>query len=135
MPILRGKLTHDRASEINKSVVYKFLSHHYILKRSIVFIVDTDYSSDTYKQIAGRYVMSFFGSMQPTDCFGYIRLGYKSDDDEILLEPKMRNTKVKTLFLKSMKDKESEIRFGNQNIKRKYMLQEALKKALDWQMT
>ena len=86
-----------------KSDVYKCLSHHYVLKRSIVFIVDTDFSNDIYKQMAANHVCTFFNSMSPTDCFGYISLGKESAGNEILLEPKQRNTYIKNLFLKSMK--------------------------------
>lgn len=116
--------------------VYKYLSHHYVLKRSIVFIVDTDFSSVVYKKKVAQYVKDFFNEMSPTDCFGYISLGKSSNNDEILLEPKERNTHIKTLFLKSMKHKESELLFlGDRAMQtRKDRFEKALQKALDWQV-
>ena len=36
--------------------LYQYLSHHYVQKRSIVIIVDTDYESSAYKDKAFRYV-------------------------------------------------------------------------------
>ena len=117
--------------------VYKYLSHHYILKRSIVFIFDTDYSSDSYKQMAAEYMNFFFNSMQPTDCFGLISLGKAANKDDIVLEPKGRNTYVKELILNSKIDQESEVYFKGERARfnRRGRLEKALTKALDWQMT
>ena len=40
--------------------IYKFLSHHYILRRSVVFIVDTEYDSVVYRDKAMKNVRNFF---------------------------------------------------------------------------
>lgn len=40
----------------NKHMIYDMLSHHYILRKSIVFIVDTEYSSVIYQDMANKYV-------------------------------------------------------------------------------
>ena len=117
--------------------VYKYLSHHYCLKRSVVFIVDTDYSSQNYKWMANNYVKTFFKNMLPTDCFGYIHLGKSSENQEVMLEPKSKNTYIKKLFLKSMADIESDLFFlgDRARLTRQDRLEKALEKALDWQMT
>ena len=40
--------------------IYKFLSHHYIIRRSVVFIVDTEYDSVVYRDKAMKNVLDFF---------------------------------------------------------------------------
>ena len=55
--------------------IYKFLSHHYILRRSVVFIVDTEYDSVVYRDKAMKNVLKFFkDNMNQDDYFGYISL-------------------------------------------------------------
>ena len=117
--------------------IYKYLSHHYVLKRSIVFIVDTDYSSSKYKEMTTSYVNAFFDKMLPTDFFGYISLGRTSNDDDMSLELKGKNTYIKKLILQSKTNQESEIYFkgDRSRLNRKGRLEKALTKALDWQMT
>ena len=107
------------------------------MKRSIVFIVDTDYSSNSYKQMAANYVKFFFKSMQPTDCFGLISLAKTSNKDDIVLEPKEKNIYIKKLILQSKIDQESEVYFKGDRarLNRRGRLEKALTKALDWQMT
>ena len=51
------------------------LSHHYILRKSVVFIVDTEYSSVIYQDMANRYAKKFFKELDGQDYFGYISLG------------------------------------------------------------
>lgn len=34
------------------TAIYKFLSHHYIMRRSVVFIVDSEFDSGVCKDIA-----------------------------------------------------------------------------------
>merc|ERR1712151_394467 len=81
-------------------VIYKYLSHHYVLKRSVVFIVGQDFDSVFYKEKAHQYVKEFFESMRPSDNFGYLSLG--SINNEIMLEPISRNTKTKQSFLEDL---------------------------------
>ena len=87
--------------------------------------------------MATNYVNTFFDSMLPTDCFGYISLGKTSNKDDVELEPKERNTYIKKLILKSKFDKESEVYFeaDRTRFNRIYRLEKALTKALNWQMT
>lgn len=51
------------------------LSHHYILRKSVVFIVDTEYSSVIYQDLANKYVKNFFRELDGQDSFGFISLG------------------------------------------------------------
>ena len=39
-----------------KTKIYDMLSHHYILRKSIVFIVDTEYSSVIYQDLANKFI-------------------------------------------------------------------------------
>ena len=56
----RARQATARAKEREKSMVYKYLSHHYVLRRSVVFIVDTEFSSVIYHDKANKYVSKFF---------------------------------------------------------------------------
>ena len=51
------------------------LSHHYIMRKSIVFIVDTEYNSVIYQDMANKYVREQFKDLDNQDYFGYISLG------------------------------------------------------------
>ena len=55
-------------------MIYRYLNHHYILERSIVFIVDQDFDTEIEKKRASNYLIQFFDSLQPTDKFGFISL-------------------------------------------------------------
>ena len=88
--------------------IYKYLSHHYILKRSVVFIVDAQFDSIAYAAKAANLTSTFFESMSPTDHFGYISLG-RNQNNNIPLEAKEKNTYTKKVFLKEMADVESRI--------------------------
>lgn len=65
------------------NVIYKHLSHHYVLKRSIVFIVDTHFDQIMFEAKANELTTTFFESMQPSDYFGYISLGNHPTNEEI----------------------------------------------------
>ena len=88
----------------SKNAVYKYLSHHYVLKRSVVFIVDSDFSSEVHKEKAHHYLNNFFEKMELSDYFGFIGLSKSSNNDEIVLEEKGRNPYIKQIFLNAMKD-------------------------------
>ena len=69
-----------------KKMVYDMLSHHYILRKSVVFIVDTEYSSIRFQQKANKYVMDYFKKLDSKDYFGYISLGKNSCSRKFVLE-------------------------------------------------
>ena len=46
-----------------KNAVQKYLSHHYILDRSIVFIVDNDFDDSIAYDRAYKYLIDFFDEM------------------------------------------------------------------------
>jgi len=102
----------DRTTMQEKQAVYKYLSYHYVLKRSFVFIVDDDYDSVFYKQKSSEYVNKFFADMPDTDYFGYISLAKHSTNNEVQLELKGRNTKTKTQFLDAIAEAEFELDIG-----------------------
>ena len=39
------------------------LSHHYVLRKSIVFIVDTAFSNVIYQEKANKYAQKFFSKL------------------------------------------------------------------------
>ena len=108
-------------------VIYKYLSHHYVLKRSVVFIVGEDFDSVFYKEKAHEYVKEFFKTMKPTDHFGYLSLGKNSNNNEIMLEPISRNTMTKQYFLEDLFENASESHlFSSNNYKSRSKLVDAL---------
>ena len=55
--------------------IYKWLSHHYIRRRSVVFIVDSQFDSVFYRDRVMKYVKGTFSkSLSDKDYFGYISL-------------------------------------------------------------
>ena len=83
-------------------MIYKYLSHHYVLRRSVVFIVDTEYTSVIYHDKANKYVKKFFKQLDPEDYFGYISLGKKGISDQSVLQKKEDNTELQYKFLQMM---------------------------------
>ena len=53
----------------------------------------------------------FFDQMEQTDFFGFLSIGEGASGDEIILEEKERNPKIKKLFLKSLMDEEPFLKF------------------------
>ena len=84
--------------------MHKYLSHHYILKRSFVFIVDPYFRSSAKMEQASKYINKFFNSLPKTDNFGLISLQLSSRANELILEEKGKNPHLKELFLRSMFD-------------------------------
>ena len=58
-------------------VIYAMLSHHYVQRKSVVFIVDTAFSNVVYQEKANKYAQEFFNKLDNQDYFGYISLGNK----------------------------------------------------------
>ena len=58
-------------------VIYAMLSHHYVQRKSVVFIVDTAFSNVVYQEKANKYAQEFFSKLDNQDYFGYISLGNK----------------------------------------------------------
>lgn len=118
-----------------KSMIYKLLRHHYILRKSVVVIEDQKFSNVFYYKLAQQVVRNIMNSLEPEDSFGYIRLT-SSMTDNIPLEPKSRNQTVKETFL----NQQRKPRFLGSMKKRKVIgevkskrLETALYMALDWQ--
>ena len=90
----------------DKNAIYDMLSHHYVLRKSVVFIVDTEYSSVIYQDLASKYVQSIFKGLDGQDYFGYISIGKNSGLDLCHLEKKEKNTHLKERFISTMSKKE-----------------------------
>ena len=58
--LTRTRQATARGKGREKTMIYKYLSHHYVLRRSVVFIVDTEFSSVIYHDKANKYVWKFF---------------------------------------------------------------------------
>ena len=69
-----------------RNMIYKFLSHHYILRKSVIFIVDTKFSSQNYLDYANEFVRKQFGQLEANDYFGFISLEEGSEFQEMMLE-------------------------------------------------
>lgn len=116
--------------------IYKYLSHHYILKRSVVFIVDSQFDSVLYRDKAMKYVSQFYGQLTDEDYFGYISLDSSNYRDEIILESTGMNRPLKKKLLKEFQKRAIDYVFnrGGQNESSKTLrLERALTQAYEWQ--
>lgn len=57
--------------------INKYLAHHYIERRSIVFIVDSTFASYAMLSSALAFVKETFNTINDTDSFGYILMDHK----------------------------------------------------------
>jgi len=74
-----------------RNMVYKHLSHHYIMQKSVIFIVDTFFTSQNYTDLANKFVLNEFMKLDKEDYFGYISLEENSELQEMILEKKYKN--------------------------------------------
>ena len=118
--------------------IYKWLSHYYILRKSIVLIVDTSYDSVVYRDKAMKYVKKLFeDKLDFEDYFGYISLddSHQAGKDEIILDKKGKNTSLKKKLLKDIRKREIEYVFSSENkgdSNKVIRLERALEKAYEW---
>ena len=80
-------------------MIYKHLNHHYIMQKSVIFIVDTYFSSQIYTDLATHFVQNQFKKLDKDDYFGFISLEEGSEMNEIILEKKGSNMHIKEAFL------------------------------------
>ena len=109
------------------------LSHHYVQRRSIIFIVDNDFNSVFYQDIAMKQVLSTFNKLDEQDYFGYISLGKNMELDSFVLEKKQRNTQLKTRLL-NIFSKNYNYSYEKSATAKHSRLEIALEKALEWQV-
>ena len=79
--LLARRTTKKTKKKTKNKMIYKYLSHHYVLRRSVVFIVDTEFTGVFYHDKANKYVRRVFDKLDPEDYFGYISLGKKRFED------------------------------------------------------
>jgi hypothetical protein len=72
-------------------MIYRYLKHHYILRRSIVVISDQKFSSFFFSKLATTATKNLMDSLGPLDYFGYIQLSRSQEFDNIRLEEKHLN--------------------------------------------
>ena len=113
------------------------MSHHYVLRRSICFIVDTEYSGIFYHEKANKYVKQVFESLDDEDYFGFISLDRTPFPEQSTLQKKGNNTLLQQKFLKMMRKKDPNLLFagGAGAARSESRLEVALKKAMKWQTT
>ena len=118
------------------------MSHHYIQRRSVVFIVDTQFDSVVYRDKALRYVEKFYSKLDGQDHFGYISLNSPQDmtKDEIRLEHCKKNKRLKEKIIADIAKREIEYVFNyeeghRQKSSKTIRLERALEKAYEWQNT
>ena len=123
----------DRGQAVFKRMdaVYKFLRHHYILKRSVVFLVDSNFDGMANRERALSIVSNFFDSMSPTDSFGLLHIGVSKLSD-MILEAKGKNTTTKRAMLDDMMDMSKLAWEKRGRANESSSLDEALEMALDW---
>ena len=61
--IRQQRLSSDLAGWNQCRQIYQHLSHHYILRRSVVFVVDTEFDSVVCRDIAMKHVRSFYNGL------------------------------------------------------------------------
>jgi hypothetical protein len=69
-----------------KESIHRFLSKHYVQRRSIVFVLDKSFSSVFYYERAIAFITKTFGELKENDYFGLITLESSMFKDSIVLE-------------------------------------------------
>lgn len=111
------------------------------MRRSVVFIVDSQYDSVFFRDKAMQYTKEFFDNeCDGEDYFGFIPLvSTKSlaNGNEIILEKRSSNEHVKKRTLKEFSEREMDfvVHASSANQNKTIMLERALQKAFDWQNT
>ena len=96
------RTTKKKKPHTKNTMIYKYLSHHYVLRRSVVFIVDTEFTGMFYHEKANMYVKRIFKKLDKEDYFGYISLGKKRFEEQSPLQKKENNTLLQEKFLDMM---------------------------------
>ena len=76
----------DKEEKFEVPAIYKYLSHHYVGRKSVVFIVDQKFHSDKYLSIVNSQVLHYFNQLNREDYFGYIQIGVKYGQEDLILE-------------------------------------------------
>ena len=116
--------------------IYKYLSHHYILRRSVVFIVDSQYDSVFFRDKAMSYTREYFDKqLDENDYFGFIPLSSQGLKNEIMLEQRRANQHHKKKAMQDFAEREMDFvvhTSTNQKESKTIRLERALQKAFDW---
>ena len=91
-----------------KAIVHQYLSHHYIQRRSFVFIIDNEYQSIIFRDMAFRRMREFYHTLQPDDYVGFLMMGSKAEQDQVILEKKSANKHIKERVLNNFSRREPE---------------------------
>ena len=91
------------------SVVKRMLSKHYITQRSVIFLVDTEYSKLVYRDLANKYMLNMYDSLSDDDYFGFIPIGFNVKVGTIRLSKKSENSILKKRVLREFTSSESNL--------------------------
>ena len=89
----------------NCESIYKWLSHYYIQRRSVVFIVDSLFDSFFFGDRVMKYVNDYFSDeLDEKDYFGFISLdeANRAGHDEIILDKRSASDKIKKNLLRNI---------------------------------
>ena len=67
-----------------------------------MFLVDTEFSSIFYRDIAFKQLKAYYDKLSPEDHVGFILLGSQPNRDDIILERKDMNKHLKEKVLKKV---------------------------------
>jgi len=118
--------------------IYKYLSHHYILRKSVVFIVDSQYDSVFFRDKAMRYTREYFDNeLEGEDYFGFIPLSSQGLKNEIILEQRRANEHQKRQAMQDFAERGLDFVMHTginqtQSNTTTIRLERALQKAFDW---
>ena len=82
------------------------------MRKSVVFIIDSQFDSVVYRDKALKYVKEYYRDMEDNDYFGLISLDSKHQD-EILLSECHSNKKLKCQVIEDIKQREIEYNYHN----------------------
>jgi len=67
----------ERKNKLSTNNIDRYLAHHYIERRSVVFIVDSTFASYAMLSSAFTFVKEVFDELSDNDNFGYIFMDHK----------------------------------------------------------
>ena len=79
------------------------------MRRSIVFIVDSQFDATVYRDKAYQYVKEFYKGLSDEDYFGFISLDQNASLNDIMLECGAKNKHIKQKVLEQASQREFDI--------------------------
>merc|ERR1711957_214472 len=117
------------------SLITTQLRKHICHKRSIVFLLDTQFSDVFYQKQANEFMQKVFKQLTDQDSFGYICIGNEMimPCPEMVLEPKKFNLNAKKQFMHDINTDNHLSKMRKSQNKGQARLNQSLLKAIEWQ--